>query len=470
MQWFQNFLREFLFIAFLYVVSSSASVAQASVDDKLELWFEYSGHQSTLESVPTIKCFRQTTHEAIQCDLYRSEDGRYWIDRPEPGSYLLRVWLKENGVELYREYPFSVTSSTTGPLLVALYRTLKLNQPEKSATATSVRAIKCRDYSEFSIPIFALFPNAELTFSWQALSDADEYHYKLWRVQCADDRRIEPMQLGRTLQDEVTMQVPASGSGEYYALELIALHGTQENGQLLLRDANGGIHTTYPFIVIDPLGERNWYPYVVAVIVIPLLLWLGWWLLSGMLMLRPGRGFSWTLILVVMVTAGYTQREYLLAWSEKGQQWLQTALNSQKWYRAPIEDEGYTPNQDFTSGSWRGFLVATDSKPFVGNSRRVEVSISFNDETARVSYLHNGRWQTITRGAFTISRSGAGMTLFGHLRDGQLSELWSISIADLSEPVLRLRFDRMITRRNANDNNAVSERREAIGELRHTLP
>ena len=466
----QNFLREVLLFSFILTLLIAPVALQASVEGKLELWFEYAGHQSALTSVPKIECNRQESSATVNCDLYRSEDGRYWIDRPAPGNYLLRVWLQQGDAELYREYPFSVTPSTTGPLLVALNRVLELRLPVESVTARDARETTCRSYSEYEVPLFTLAPSAEVTFAWQALSGSDEYRYKLWRVRCDDDRRIEVTLLGRSRSDEATLRIPANSSGEYYLFELVATKGAQEIGQLLLRDPGGGVYANYPLVVVDPLGERDWYPYVVIVFALPFGLWLAWWLLSGVLMLRSVRGLLWMVTLLIAATIGYTQRHSLSSWSQQGQKWLHEALDDQKWYRDPVDDGEYTASTEITSGSWRGFLVAEGQEPFIGQGRRAEIAISFKDKSAVVSYLHQGQWQMVTGNTFSISHSGAGMTLFGHVRDGLNSELWSITIVDLNAPTLRLMLDRMITRRKSGGGKDVTERRRATGELRHTIP
>ncbi len=466
----QNFFPEVLFLPFILTLLIAPVTLQASVEGKLELWFEYAGHQSALTGVPKIECIRQDTFATVNCDLYQSEDARYWIDRPAPGNYLLRVWSQQGDAELYREYPFSLTPSTTGPLLVALNRVVELRLPVESVSAIYARETTCRNYSEYKVPLFTLLPSAEVIFAWQALSDSDEYHYKLWRVRCDDDRRIEVTLLGRSRGDEVTLQIPASSSGEYYLFELVAMKGAQEIGQLLLRDPNGGVYANYPLVVVDPLGERDWYPYVAVAIALPFGLWLAWWLLSGVLMLRSVRGLLWTITLLLTVSLGYTQRHSLSSWSQQGQKWLHEVLDDQKWYRDPVEDGEYTASTDVTSGSWHGFLVAEGHEPFIGQGRRTEIAISFKDESAMVSYLHQGKWQMVTGDTFSISRSGVGMTLFGHVRDGLNSELWSITIVDLNAPILSLMLDRMTTRRNPGDGKDVTERRRATGELRHTIP
>lgn len=456
-------------VIILMILSLLPDAASASVEGKLELWFEYNGHQATVTAIPKISCLRKRDGVALACDLYRSDDGRYWIDRPPYGNYLIDVELSEDGGNFYRQYAFTMDRATTGPLLIALNRVIHLRQPE-TGELMNATPMDCRDYDRYSVPILALFQLADLNFNWQPLSDADAYHYKVWRMRCADGMRIEPVRIGTVRSDTVNENVPPNQAGEYYSFELIARHGNQDVGQLLLRNDSIGFRDDYPFVVVDPLGDRSWYPYLILALLSPLVLWLLWRLLLGIAWLNPGRGFAWLGVVLLLLYAGYQFRQDLLLLAVQGKVWLQQSAElPQKWYRNQTGKQAYTEQQGFHGGSWSGFLVATGNKPFLGSTRRLEMHIEFHAQTARVSLLQDGRWQRVSDADFTLRRSGSGMTLFGHSRNAHARELWSISIDEIDAPTLRLVLDRMITRRDQSSGESVSERRQATGELRHSL-
>jgi hypothetical protein len=460
-------LRAVGFITLLSLLLPTDAAA-VSVDGKLELWFEYNGRQATFTAIPRINCLRKQDGMAVACDLYRSEDGRYWIDRLPYGNYLIDVELSED--ELYRQYAFNMARETTGPLLIGLNRVIHLQQPEVHEPLSATTSVDCREYERHKVPILALFQRAELSLNWQPVNDADAYHYKVWRMRCADGMRIEPVQIGKVQSNNVDENVPPNEVGEYYSFELIARRGNQDIGQLLLRNEAGGMRNGYPFVVVDPLGDRSWYPYLVLALLSPLLLWLFWRLLLGIAALNPGRGFAWLSLVALVILAGYQLRQELFLWSEQGRGWLQQKVNSpQKWYRNETGKEAYTEGQSINDGIWSGYLVATGNSPFFGTTRRLEIRIRFQTQTAKVSLLQDGRWQRVSGEDFTLRRSGLGMTLFGHTRNAQTRELWTISIAETNTQTLRLALDRMITRLDTGKEQLVSERRQATGELRHSL-
>lgn len=458
-----------IFHSLLFSLLSFNEVS-ASVEGKLELWFEYNGHQASINSTPTIDCIHKLGGAAVACDLYQSEDGRFWIDKPPGGEYWIEVELHEDNRDFYRQYPFTMERATTGPLLIALNRVVRLQDPELKTPMAVVPSGGCREYRRYKVPVLTLFQLAELHFSWQPIADADAYYYKVWRMRCADGLRIEPVRMGKVHPGAVTENVPPNEAGEYYSFELIARHGSQDIGQLLILSENSAEQNGYPFVVVDPLGDRSWYPYLVLALLSPLLLWLFWRLLLGMASFKPGRGFAWAGIVSLLIFAGYQFRHDLLSWSAQGKEWLQQSVKShQKWYRNPTGKEAYTEQQDISAGIWNGYLVASGSEPFFGPKRRLEIRIDFDAHAAKVSLLQDGRWQRIGDDNFTVQSSGSGMTLFGHNRNEQARELWTISIADVDAPTLNLVLDRMITRRDRSSNQLVSERRQATGELRHTL-
>lgn len=463
MQYAFFYLRVVSVVFFVYVVTTAPGFASVSLNGKLELWFEYDGHQANLVDVPVVHCLQQRERVDIGCNLYRSDDGRYWIDRPANGIYVIYAMVTQSGVSYYREYPFQVDTSTTGPLLIALNRILRVQQESADPQSSFNRVDSCDGYARYKVPLLALFPLTEFKLGWQPAPAANRYHYKVWRVRCADNRRLEPVLLGNTPENAMSEKLPPNSDGEYYSLELFARHGSQEIGQLLTDTGSETLRADYPFVVSDPLGSRDWYSYLLLLLVVPLSLWLLLWLLRGtaVLLVRPSKGFAVALLVLLVVGGGYLQREPLMGWMTQF---------SQKWYRSSAQNVGYSELRSFTGGEWAGYLVAIGHEPFYGNSRRVEIRVSFLNKKARVRLLRDGKWYEVIRDGFTMRKSGTGMTLFGHLREGSDSELWSISIADLYEPALRLALDRMITHREQASGRAVSARRQATGELHHILP
>ncbi len=456
------YLRVVAFGVFTYLATFSSADAAAAINGKLELWFEYDGHQANLVEAPGIQCLRLRDRVDVGCKLYRGEDGRYWIDRLANGSYAIQATATQGGAYYYREYPVDVDASTTGPLLIALNRILSTQQESADQPLSLDNKNECDGYARYEVPLLALLPLAELKLGWQPLPEANRYNYKVWRVRCSDDKQFEPVLLGHVTDNTLSERLPPNNSGEYYSLELFARHGNQDIGQLLTRANDNTFRAEYPFIVVDPLGVRDWYPYLLLLLVLPVLLWVLLWLLRGtaVLLVRPGKGGAVTLLLLLVGVGGYLQREPLTDWITQF---------SLKWYRSTVQNVGYSEPRAFNGGEWTGYLVATGREPFYGRDRRIEIRVNFQDKAAQVSLLLDGEWREVSRNGFMLRKSGTGMTLFGHLRDGSDSELWSISIADLRDPTLRLMLDRVITHRESAAEKAVSTRRQATGELRHSF-
>ncbi len=470
MQHIYGCLRAACYILAVYLLIIPISNAGVSVDGKLELWFEYDGRQAMLANAPTISCIRQGDSTPVKCDLYRSDDGRYWIDRLSPGSYTLRVSAEEESGEYFRAYPFKVEHNTTGPLLVALNRVLQLQEPATSVVP-GPRKGNCDPYVNYHVPLLSLASAAHPNFRWSSLSAADGYRYKVWRVRCSDGRRFEPVLMGNTREPVLDVAIPRNEPGEYYLFEVFARHGNQDIAQLLLKDEVGEQIEAFPFVVTDPLGDRSWYPYLLLILLLPFLLWLFLQLLRGVGSVRPGWGTVGLLLVALSVLAGYWQRETLLIWMAQGETWIDKATTlNQRWYRQADQEKAYSEHKPFAGGDWSGYLVARGSEPFYGDARRQEIRILFQAKHATVSLKQDGRWQAVTRSGFSLNRSGSGMTLLGHKRDTNSRELWSISIADINESTLRLVLDRMVTRLDAKGHVDRSIRRQATGELHHNLP
>ena len=270
-------VRSLIVCFFLLLYLPAASAAGSNL---LELWFEYDGHPVKLASEPEVHCFQQPGMQPFSCSVYRSDDGRYWLSRPAPGQYLLRISVDDNRGnpplqpgDLYRDYPFRVEARTTGPLLISLHRLLTLRQPQSNTTVLPGQAGGCDHAPDYSAAILALFPTAQMHFAWQPLGKDASYQYTLWRVRCSDDMRIEQMFYRQTANASVTEDIPPNGSGEYYQLELRAVSDNQTIGELMLHDGKGGRPEEYRFIVSDPLIDRSWVYYLLGGL---LLVFFGW--------------------------------------------------------------------------------------------------------------------------------------------------------------------------------------------------
>lgn len=462
----------------------------------LELWFEYDGHPVKLASDPDVHCFRQPGMVPVSCSLYRSDDGRYWVTRPEPGRYLMRLSVDENKTnpplqpgDLYRDYPFRIERSTTGPLLISLHRLLALHQPQDNRAALPDQAGGCDNKPTYSAAILALFPSAEVDFAWQPLGADARYRYTLWRVRCSDDMRLEQVFYRQTARSGVSEAIPPNESGQYYQLELNAVSDNQTIGELMLHDGKGGRVGEYRFIVRDPLIDRSWLYYLMGML---LLLFIGW-VVVGALRSRPvtpvekperkqrPRGLRPALLLGLLLAlgaSGYLQREQLLPWLEQRVPELQQlAYNGWDWVRdksgassavaaEPSRLNVAQPRQPVRQrAEWRGVIVSASATPFIGQSRRAEIRLRITGDTAEVAFLESGKWVAATGSAFRRQPSGEGMTLFGHRRGAGYSELWSISIPDTSDAEWSLAMDRMITRRGPAGGVLSFERKRASGEL-----
>lgn len=459
----------------------------------LELWFEYDGRPASLNSEPLIACLEQEGRRPFNCRSYRSDDGRYWVERPGPGRYLLQISVDQNRGngprqpgDLYREYPFRVNAGTTGPLLVSLHQLIALQEPASSAAAVPGVTAGCEHKPEYSAALLALFPAAQLDFSWQPLDGAARYHYKLWRVRCSDGMRMEQVFYRQTQNSRITEAVPPNRPGEYYRFELSAVNDGQTIGQLLLQDGQGRTAGEFHFVVSDPLIDRSWLYYLLALLLLLFLFWVvvGAWRgrASGKRMpqasdIRRRRSFRPLLLLVLLAVGAtaYWQRESLRPWLE--QAWPEALALLQQGREWLEGDEPTTPSVGekaaasvLSEGRWRGIIVSASREPFSGEERRAEIRLEVAGNTARVALLQQGRWQDVTAGAFTLQPAGSGVTLFGHRRAADRSELWTISIPEIEGPVLRLSLDRMITRRDTAGRAVSSERRQASGELRKIVP
>lgn len=471
--------------------------AFASGTDMLELWFEYDGRPVKLESVPDIQCVRQQDGQPVACSLYRSDDGRYWISRPANGRYLLRISVDENGAnpplypgDLYREYPFTVSSSTRGPLLISLHRLMALQQPMGNGEASPGQADACDNRPHFSADILSLFPTAAMEFAWRPLAPDSRYHYTLWRVRCSDGMRLEQVFYRQTSQQHVRETIAPNKSGEYYQFELTAVSDNQTIGELLLHDGNGGRAGEFRFVVHDPLIDRIWLYYALGALA---LLFSGW-VVIGALRSQPGehkeaqddtraprslRPAIWLLLLSGSGVAGYLQREQLMPWLEQGSEMIaQWEEAGESWFTgqepaAPKASAAGSPPPKHTTSrvqEWRGVVVSTNRAPFVGSERRAEIRLRFLQRGAEVAFNEAGKWVNATGGTFRRQTSGSGMTLFGHRRDKSTSELWSISIPDTKGTVWQLSLDRMVTRRTADGRVLGSERLQASGEVHTAAP
>lgn len=471
----------------------SPTLLHAADGDMLELWFEYNGRPVTLDNDPQITCLQQPGAVPVRCKTYRSEDGRYWIERPAPGRYLLQISVDRNRAnpprragDLYREYPLRLDAATTGPLLIALNRLLALQQP---VDGSAPLASGCDGMDDYSAALLALFPEATMRFAWQPLESDARYRYKIWRVRCSDDMVLEQVLFQQTPQAQISEGLAPNRDGEYYRFEVTAVNARQQIGQLLLRDDRGGSSNAYTFVVSDPLIDRTWLYYLMAVLVVLFMLWVlvGAWRGRGRAKAIPEpddirRPRSWRPLALVLllgaVAAGYWQRERLnQEWERHAPQLAQLEEQLRAWLgeeataTPPQADEARAAaSAGIPRGQWRGVIVSATRQPFVGEGRRAELRLNFSGERVAVEWLNQGRWQALSRDGFRLQRAAAGLTLFGHRRSDGVSELWTLTIPELEGSTLRISLDRMVTRRDAAGEAVATERRRAGGEIRRMAP
>jgi len=482
---------------FVFVLLFVFSSAGAREDGKLELWFEYDGHPINLDDEPNVLCFTRTTRQLVGCALYRSDDGRYWIAQPAPGKYLLRVSVNENrengpqqAGDLYREIPFLVDKTTTGPLLVSLQRLLALEQPVDSRYAVAGISADCKDKAHYNAALFALSSGARLGFAWEAYENGIQYHYKLWSVRCSDGMRIERLFLRKTQDNHIQITVPPNEPGEYYQFEVSAVRNAQAVTQLGLFDGHGGYLEGYPFIVSDPLGDRSWLLYLLAAVLLLLFIYFAWVVLRGISRLpveNAGHGsgrLGWlALVVLVIVVTGYLQREMLGGWLQRGSEQASASLTaiqnlyqadtgeaSDKAVPAKVRDRGKVESAHAPQGIWQGVIVSTGDKAFIGTGRRAELRITFAGQGGEVAWLDGSKWVVLDGDGFDARLAGSGMTLFGHWRDGEISELWTINIPDFAASSVQVLMDRMVSRRDAEGRVISTRRYQANGELYPLLP
>jgi hypothetical protein len=481
----------------LYLIATPLTVAADS--SQLELWFEYDGHPVELSAPPQIDCLQQKTRMVFDCAAYRDDhSGRYWIARPPSGDYVLRVRVDQNKNndslmpgDLYRDYPFRVEPGTSGPFLVSLQKVLALQRPVSSSVPVEGLNRGCEEKLGFSVPIFSLFPRAGIDFSWQPLSSGSHYQYSLWRVRCRDGFPLEQVYLRNTRKNHVLASIPPSAPGEFYRLEVQAVHDQTATGRLILHDASGGTDSALQFVVTDPLIDRRWIYYGAAGLPVLFLLWLIAGLFQGPAVTpesqvddirrrRPLKPYLVTLLLMLLGAGGYSQRATLSGWLEQG--WLVAAgavelgWNS---YAGEQQDREVATQGDATvrtgaqvksepprlQGRWQGVVISSTPRPFTGSRRRAEIRLQLDEDSAQVAFLQNGHWREVTGKAFQVQRLGDGVTLFGHIHRKHQSELWTISIQRRKQPGLGLSLDRMITRRDPTGGSRDSQRLRASGEV-----
>jgi len=483
----------------VFLIAMHFPVAAVAGGDLLELWFEYDGRPASLHAEPEVSCYRLPGKQPQACRLFRSDDGRYWLSRPPSGRYLLQIGVDQNlgnppghPGDLQRDYRFRVGPSTSGPLLISLRKRLTLQRPVSNNGTVPGQGERCDKRPDFSADILALFPTVKINFAWQPLTPDARYHYKLWRVRCADGMRLEQLLYHQTDKHRISEAIPPSEPGQYYQFELSAVSDNQTIGRLMLQ-GDGGVQVgEYRFVVHDPLIDRSWFYYALAVLLALFMLWV----LIGALRSRPAaksdaaaqdirRPRRWRpavllLLLGLGAAAGYWQRGQLMPWLQRqGEVLLQLSESSwRQWQGGTTAPGKSSPTRDkapvsvtmTARGEWRGVIVSASSQPFVGDERRAELRLRFVSSGVWVEVLRAGQWQRVGARPFRRQASGEGMTLFGHRRGDGFTELWSISIPQTVGKEWRISLDRIITRR-ADDGRVLSSgRRRAGGELRPYAP
>lgn len=178
---------------------------------------------------------------------YREADSTATFFGLSPGSTYVQANLTRKGYgamwwpgDFYGGANFDPTA---GAVDIPLWELIHMTAPEDNAKVLPRWSSDCSKKPVHPGP---------LRLAWEPIAccrDDVLYHYEVYRIDCTtrmvygDSNRVAS---GRLPDTSLTLDLPASGSDDYYLLGLVARHGNVMVGQLQTRGA-GGLGWDYRF-------------------------------------------------------------------------------------------------------------------------------------------------------------------------------------------------------------------------------
>lgn len=190
----------------------------------------------TTQIRPTFWFRNESTGKMVTADVIYS-DGKFQIRGLPPGQYGMSIHFDTNQMNPH-SYPgdlreweqFSVLENADASITVPVQKLIHLIQPADNGRVLP-HWNRCCEEGKPAHP-----PNLRLR--WDSLGKDVVYDYRISRLNCPY-KRVESMASGSTEQTTVDLQLPPSGSNDYYLLELDARKNGQEIGYLMTHGSNG---------------------------------------------------------------------------------------------------------------------------------------------------------------------------------------------------------------------------------------
>jgi hypothetical protein len=209
----------------------------------------------------------------------RDDDRRVWIGcriapepgtdgyvmaRPAPGTYTLHIEIDENqdnparfpgDFDVFQQ--FEVADDTPVALNVDVHKLIRVTFPWDNNT--NLDGMLTQLWSEK--PVIETHPRARtrtatVTFRWNGVAPDAEYRYVMFATRDAPYERGPEVLRGTTRNTRVTLRLPLSPRGRYFAFGLSAHKGGRQVGELFTHDA-GVQGWTSQFVVRNWSGKTN---------------------------------------------------------------------------------------------------------------------------------------------------------------------------------------------------------------------
>jgi len=241
----------------------------------------YDGKPLATAATPELTCRDDGRMEWISCGL-RDEvaPGAHTVvmRRPPAGTYTLHVEVDDHRDNPGR-YPgdydvfhrFVVAEGSPDVLRVPLLRLIRMTAPwdnERPLEGQLTR--EWNELPSFETPRFALPARHTMVVRWEPLVDGAEYDYVVQDM-TGDHRNGPEIVRGRTAATTLTLELPPTPDGHYYALAVGARHQGAAIGNFFTHDA-GAQSWMCRFRVVD--RSLPWWGYAGAVVLLA-----GLWLL-----------------------------------------------------------------------------------------------------------------------------------------------------------------------------------------------
>jgi hypothetical protein len=195
-------------------------------------------------------------------------DG-YVMARPEPGTYTLHVEIDENqdnparfpgDYDVFQQ--FEVTADMPVVLQVDVLKLMRITFPwDNNNNLDGMLTLPWSEKPVIETLRRARTHTATVTFKWESVAPAAEYNYVVYAVRAAPFERGAGVFRGTTRDTRVTLTLPLSAPGRYFAFELSARRNGRRVGEVFTHDA-GVQGWASEFIVRDWSGRSNMAPTI----------------------------------------------------------------------------------------------------------------------------------------------------------------------------------------------------------------